>query len=289
MKTGPSLHRPLPGAYVVTPRAVPPPPPIPSSLSDRSGSQMDPNPNLTLYTACFLDSGGGVQPHFSLPPACSMWLSPFSSSPTPGIFSPRPHPLFLPPLSVPPCWLLPDAGCPRPEPLQAPGGPRPQIPPPALMVPNLCPVPPGWVGKTAGPVALPGRSLPALRFPAGSGLEGDREQEVCQGASPRPPPPVWVPCVSSGGSPSPGRSLRPGACPLSRLLPTPRPVVGGSGQAPAAPRASAASLGLRLRFPSRRPLTLGRVRVQCRGGGISQTRGTGTFCQVQESWERICL
>lgn len=110
--------------------------------------------------------------------------------------------------------------CPRLEPLRAPGGPRPHGPQPLAG--------PTWLGWQ-GPVALPGRSLPALRLPAGFGLEGDRAQEVCRGASPLPLP-VWAPCVSSGGSSPPGRSLHPGACPLSPLLPTPRPGVRGSPQ-----------------------------------------------------------
>lgn len=101
METGPSLHRPLPGAYVVTPRAVPPTAPIPGSLSDRLGSQMGPDPNLTPYTGCFLDAGGGVQPHFSLP--AGMWDAAVAlvRSPTPGVFSPRPRPLCLPPARSP--------------------------------------------------------------------------------------------------------------------------------------------------------------------------------------------
>ena len=47
METCPSLHRPLPGAHMATPRAVSPPPPISSSYLDSSGASDRPRPYLT--------------------------------------------------------------------------------------------------------------------------------------------------------------------------------------------------------------------------------------------------
>lgn len=97
METCPFLHRPLPGAYLAAPRAVPSPPTLSSSHLESSGVLDRPHPYLTHYTACFLDSGDGVQPDFS-PCGCRIQLSPSSGPQTPGACSPGPDP---------PCFSLP--------------------------------------------------------------------------------------------------------------------------------------------------------------------------------------
>lgn len=98
MEMCPSLHCPLPGAYLAAPRAVPPPHPLSSSRLDNSGVLDRPHPYLTHYTACFLDSGDGVQPDSSLLCGYRIQLSPSSGPQTPGACSPGPGP---------PCFSLP--------------------------------------------------------------------------------------------------------------------------------------------------------------------------------------